>query len=79
MFDRKVTVEIEVVKQPPTVEMTVATGGCLTGVAERLAVARKIELSGDARGDALFDGSRDVSIYTIIETLSNLELEALLK
>lgn len=38
----------------------------------------RIELTGQAQGEALFDGSADISIYTAIERLTNEELEDLL-
>ena len=47
--------------------------------AEKLKTARTIELTGEATGETLFDGSADAAIYVAIERLTNTELEALLK
>lgn len=49
------------------------------GTADALTTARKIGLYGDVTGTAAFDGSRDVSIRTAVEVLTNEELEAMLK
>ena len=46
--------------------------------AERLETPRLIAITGSANGDTLFDGSEDVQIHTVIETMSNSEIEALL-
>lgn len=54
----------------------------LTGLSEaanRLYTPRRIEIAGDAQGETVFDGSRDVAIYTAVETIENTELEDMLK
>lgn len=53
--------------------------GSIADAAKRLKTPRRIALEGDAQGGTLFDGSEDVSVYTEICTLSNEELEAILK
>lgn len=45
---------------------------------EKLRTARTIELTGEAAGQALFDGSEDVQIYTAIAVLTNEEIEQML-
>ncbi|MDD6041939.1 MAG: hypothetical protein PUD63_12220 [Clostridia bacterium] len=47
--------------------------------AKRLAQARTIAIHGEARGETLFDGSEDASIYTVVEKITNEELEEWLK
>lgn len=49
------------------------------GVADKLSTARQIALTGEARGQALFDGSEDVEIYTHVESITNTELEEILQ
>lgn len=46
--------------------------------AERLATARQIAITGEAAGEGIFDGSEDIAIYTVIDRLTNSELEAIL-
>lgn len=45
----------------------------------KLATPREISLSGNVQGSAYFDGSKDIKIPTVISTLSNEELEEMLK
>lgn len=47
--------------------------------ADRLKEARQIILSGDASGQASFDGSADANINVTIPTVSNLEIEDILR
>ena len=47
-------------------------------VATRLKTGRTIELTGNATGETIFDGSENVQIFTSISTLTNEELEAML-
>lgn len=44
----------------------------------KLKTARTICLKGSVNGEASFDGSADAEIQTVLETLSNEDLEALL-
>lgn len=48
-------------------------------VAERLRTPRAIELRGHVAGAAEFDGSEDAIIYTAVDTMSNEDLEVMLK
>lgn len=45
----------------------------------KLAEAREISLIGNVQGSTSFDGSKDVQIQTVISTLSNEEMEEMLK
>lgn len=47
--------------------------------ADRLSTPRQIEITGEAAGEGLFDGSEDIEIYTAIERITNTELEAILQ
>lgn len=47
-------------------------------MANQLAHARTIAITGEASGQTSFDGSQDVAIYTHIDALTNTELEAML-
>ena len=46
--------------------------------AERLLNARTISLVGETLGAGQFDGSKDLSIFTTVERLTNEELEGML-
>ena len=46
--------------------------------ADKLAIARLIALTGDVAGDAYFDGSQDIQIGTVVDTLSTTEIDALM-
>lgn len=48
-------------------------------VAGRLRYDRSISLIGDAVGETVFNGSKDVEIATVVGILTNEELEDLLK
>lgn len=45
----------------------------------KLETPREIALIGDVAGASMFDGSRDIQINTVVSTLTNLEMEELLK
>lgn len=47
--------------------------------AEKLKTARKIAITGEAKGETQFDGSADAEIYVAISCLTNAELEEILK
>lgn len=47
--------------------------------AQKLATPRVISLDGEAKGETLFDGSANASIYVALERLTNEELEEMLK
>lgn len=49
-----------------------------SAVATRLQTPREIALAGDASGGALFDGSADIEIVTVVEKITNTELEEML-
>lgn len=53
--------------------------GGAASTAARLAVARTIALTGDAQGDGQFDGSADVTIATVVGSITNIELEEMLQ
>lgn len=53
-------------------------GAAEAETAKKLSTARQIALTGEASGQALFDGSEDVSIYTHVERITNTELEEML-
>lgn len=57
------------------------TGGVadIALVALKLAEKRRIGLAGGAAGSALFDGSEDVTVNASVQTLSNEELEEMLR
>ena len=59
------------------VEKSGSGGAAVT--ARRLETKREIRLSGSAQGMALFDGSADADIYTALDTMSNEDLEGMLK
>jgi len=46
--------------------------------AEKLKTERKISLTGEAVGEAMFDGSHDAEISTILSRITNAELEDML-
>ncbi len=48
-------------------------------IAQRLATPRQIGVSGDAVGAAMFDGSEDVDIRTVVEALTNEDLRRILQ
>lgn len=74
-------IDIHVRPQSTQIEVTVQNSGNSTVAqsALRLANPRKIVLDGSTRGSTTFDGSADVTLQTTISTLSNIELEELLK
>lgn len=47
--------------------------------AEKLKTPRQISLTGEAHGQASFDGTSDVAILTTVSALSNTELEGILR
>lgn len=47
--------------------------------ADRLTTARNIRLTNEVLGQALFDGSDDIEIYTAVERITNSEMEEMLK
>lgn len=57
----------------------VGTASQYASQAGRLTTPRRIGISGQAQGEALFDGSEDVTIHTVISVLTNEELEDLLR
>ena len=52
--------------------------GSSASMAEKLAHARTISVTGEASGAAAFDGTQDISIVTSVQRLTNTELEAML-
>lgn len=48
-------------------------------MADRLTTARNIRLTNEVLGQALFDGSDDIEIYTAVERITNSEMEEMLR
>lgn len=48
-------------------------------MADRLTTARNIRLTNEVLGQALFDGSEDIEIYTAVERITNSEMEEMLQ
>lgn len=51
----------------------------ISKIADKLSEAREIQLTGSAHGSGMFDGSEDIQIYTVIDTIDNMTLEEMLK
>lgn len=47
-------------------------------MADKLTFARNIKLTNEVLGQALFDGSDDIEIYTAVERITNAEMEEML-
>ena len=48
-------------------------------MADRLTTARNIRLTNEISGQALFDGSDDIEIYTAVDRITNSEMEEMLQ
>ena len=48
-------------------------------MADRLTTARNIRLTNEVLGQALFDGSEDIEIFTAVERITNSEMEEMLQ
>lgn len=75
---------LEAPEEAFTLELVISrNGGGMTSMdvetAQRLTTPRMIALSGDAQGQAEFDGSADAVIHTAVEEINNEELEEMLR
>ena len=72
-------VRVRVETQSVSPHVGVKDGLAVADAAKRLFTPREIALRGSAQGGASFDGSEDIQIYTELETLTNADLEEMLK